>query len=62
MIAAGTVFAISPGGALRELHRFNGADGANPYAPLLRASDGAIYGTTFLGGPGGAGVIFRIVP
>jgi uncharacterized repeat protein (TIGR03803 family) len=60
--AAGTVYTIGSGGLLRTLHRFGGADGANPYAPLLVGSDGALYGTTVFGGPGGNGTIFRIQP
>jgi uncharacterized repeat protein (TIGR03803 family) len=60
--AAGTVFAVGSGGSLRTLHRFNRTDGANPYATLLLGSDGALYGTTVFGGPGGNAVIFRIQP
>lgn len=60
--SAGTVFAIDSSGALRTLHEFSEADGLNPYAPLLRGSDGALYGSTLFGGPGGRGVIFRVVP
>lgn len=60
--APGSVFAVGSSGTFRMLHQFSGADGANPYAPLLRGSDGALYGSTLFGGPGGAGVIFRIQP
>jgi uncharacterized repeat protein (TIGR03803 family) len=54
----GTVFKISPSGALTTLYSFgsvqdtNGAplDGANPQAALVRGSDGYLYGTTYCGG------------
>jgi uncharacterized repeat protein (TIGR03803 family) len=39
----------------------NCSDGANPYGPLIQATDGSFYGTTTLGGIG-AGTIFRITP
>ena len=60
----GTVFEISPdGGTLRTLHEFEGTgtDGAGPYAALLQAWDGNLYGTTVNGGTGGGvGTIFKI--
>jgi uncharacterized repeat protein (TIGR03803 family) len=59
---AGSIFAAGSSGSFRTLHAFGGSDGANPYAPLLRGSDGAVYGTTLFGGPWTAGVIFRIEP
>ena len=50
----GTVFKISPTGALTTLYSFcssaSCADGSNSNAPLLQASDGNFYGTTFAGG------------
>jgi uncharacterized repeat protein (TIGR03803 family) len=62
----GTVFRITPGGALTTLHVFNYTDGASPYGGLLQASDGNFYGTTSDGGVncGGydGGTIFRITP
>jgi len=42
------------------LHRFNGADGANPDASLLMDSAGNLYGTTAAGGTDGFGVVFEI--
>ncbi len=58
----GSIFEITSDGAFSSLHRFSYFDGATPWATLMRASDGVIYGTTFRGGPLGGGVIFRIVP
>lgn len=50
----GTVFKISPDGALTTLYSFceqkNCADGANPWAGLIQATDGDLYGTTSAGG------------
>jgi uncharacterized repeat protein (TIGR03803 family) len=66
----GTVFKISnPTTSPTEtvIHAFTGGvDGGWPYSPLLQASDGNLYGTTFVGGSGSAcgggscGVVFRI--
>jgi uncharacterized repeat protein (TIGR03803 family) len=42
---------------------FDGNDGDGPYAGLVQASDGNLYGTTSEAGPNyGAGTIFRITP
>jgi uncharacterized repeat protein (TIGR03803 family) len=59
---SGTVFRVTPGGVLSTLHSFqnNSLDGAYPYAALIQASDGNFYGTTFSGGEGDVGTIFRI--
>jgi uncharacterized repeat protein (TIGR03803 family) len=57
----GTVFRITPGGALSTLSIFNGANGASPVATLSPGNDGNFYDTTFEGGPGSGGTIFRMV-
>jgi uncharacterized repeat protein (TIGR03803 family) len=45
----------------RVLHAFSGAaDGQQPYAGLVQGTDGALYGTTYLGGRSNAGVIFKV--
>ena len=51
-LGAGTVFQITPGGALTTLYGFSPYqyDGAYPYAGLIQASDGNLYGTTSAGG------------
>ena len=46
----GTVFEITPSGTLTTLHSFDKTDGALPYAGLVQASNGNLYGTTDAGG------------
>jgi uncharacterized repeat protein (TIGR03803 family) len=50
----GTVFKITPSGALTTLYSFcsqpNCTDGAHPEASLIQGSDGSFYGTTQYGG------------
>ena len=64
--SCGTVFKITPGGALTTLHSFcsqpNCTDGGNPYAGLVQGSDGNFYGTTFERGANGSGTVFKITP
>jgi len=60
----GTVFKITPSGTLTTLYSFcpkgNCADGADPLAGLVQATNGDFYGTTGGGGPGGT--VFKITP
>jgi uncharacterized repeat protein (TIGR03803 family) len=57
----GTIFEITPLGALTTLHNFEGTDGSTPFAGLLLASDGEFYGTTYDGsGAYYDGTIFKI--
>jgi len=58
----GTIFKITPAGALTTLHSFDGTDGAGPRAGLIQATDGNFYGTTAGGGANGQGTIFKITP
>jgi uncharacterized repeat protein (TIGR03803 family) len=62
----GTVFRISTAGKLSTLYRFSSPGGWGPYAGLIQATDGNLYGTTALGGnsncSGGCGTIFKISP
>jgi len=60
----GTVFEITPSGALTTLHTFEFTDGALPSAGLVQATDGNLYGTTWGGGDPyhGSGTLFRISP
>ncbi len=57
----GTVFSITPGGAFSNLVVLDGFDdGAHPETALVEGADGALYGTTSAGGPGGHGSVFRL--
>ena len=58
----GTVFKMSPSGALTTLHNFGGVDGSQPLAGLAAGSDGNFYGTTNLGGSHNGGSVFKITP
>jgi uncharacterized repeat protein (TIGR03803 family) len=61
----GTVFKITTAGALTTLYTFcslaNCADGANPLAGLIQATNGDLYGTTG-GGSIENGTIFQMTP
>ena len=58
---SGTAFKITPGGTLTTLHSFTGSpDGANPIAPLIQASNGNLYGTTYNGGFSPLGTVFMV--
>ncbi len=58
----GTVFKITPAGALTTLYSFGLADGHSPQGALVQGADGNFYGTTNTGGPDNAGTVFRITP
>jgi uncharacterized repeat protein (TIGR03803 family) len=74
-ITIGTVFKITPGGTFTTLYSFCApafsgfrcTDGTSPFAPLVQAADGNLYGTTTAGGAGAAcpnffscGTVFKI--
>lgn len=70
----GTIFKITPSGAMTTLYNFcalaNCADGASPFGALVQATDGNFYGTTASGGfegssfcsGEGCGTAFKITP
>ena len=62
----GTVFRVSHHGSgwtLTSLYEFHGhADGSNPWGGVIFGPDGALYGTTSLGGANGAGLVFKLQP
>lgn len=58
----GTVFRITPKGALTVLHSFGGGtDGERPVASLVNVA-GTLYGTTSDGGTSGRGTVFALTP
>ena len=58
----GTVFQITPDGALTTTSAFTGTAGATPSSQLLQASNGKFYGTTTGGGRLGLGTIYEVTP
>ncbi len=57
----GSIFKMTPAGAVTLLYEFTGADdGAFPYAGLTQGKDGNFYGTTLEGGSGGYGTVFTL--
>lgn len=56
----GTVFRITPSGALTTLINFNQANGGFPEAALIQGTDGNLYGTTDEGGADNAGTAFKL--
>jgi uncharacterized repeat protein (TIGR03803 family) len=63
---SGTVFQITPSGALTTLHIFCSlsacADGSDPLGGVLQGPDGNFYGTTNSGGADNFGSVFKITP
>ncbi len=49
-----------PAQTLTTLYSFHGGDGSNPYAGLMQANNGNLYGTTSAGGANGDGTVFEI--
>jgi uncharacterized repeat protein (TIGR03803 family) len=58
----GTVFKITPTGAITNLYNFAGRDGLTPASGLTLGTDGNFYGTASRGGANGFGTIFKITP
>ena len=59
----GTIFKITPTGALTVLHQFDFVkDGGYPYGSLTLGADGNFYGLTSAGGINSHGTIFKITP
>jgi uncharacterized repeat protein (TIGR03803 family) len=60
---AGVVYRMAPDGSTTVLHEFDVShDGANSTAPLIRATDGWLYGTANGGGAADAGTMFKMSP
>ena len=62
LAGVGTVFFMDAEGRVTTLHSFTGApqEGAKPFAGLIQAPDGFLYGTTLEGGGAGLGTVFRL--
>jgi uncharacterized repeat protein (TIGR03803 family) len=58
----GTIFEITPGGALTIIHTFASNEGWNVTAPLIQAANGNFYGTGIQGGVSNQGTIFETTP
>jgi len=62
----GTVYKITPTGTLTTLYSFCGetacADGFEPDATLIQATNGDFYGTTYGGGANNYGTVFKVTP
>ena len=58
----GTVFRMTPAGAITTVRAFEGApfDGGNPLAGVSQGPDGSLYGTTERGGASGLGMVWRL--
>ena len=57
----GTIFELTTNGVSTTLYSFSGSgsDGANPMGGLTVGPDGNFYGTTYLGGDNGNGMVFQ---
>jgi uncharacterized repeat protein (TIGR03803 family) len=62
----GTIFQMTPAGALKTLAEFTGRAGkkrgALPESPLVVGPDASFYGTTFAGGKYNVGTIYKVTP
>ena len=59
--APGTIFMMTPAGAITILRELNGQpDGQYPYGELIKGPDGSYYGLTSSGGANTYGTIFKI--
>lgn len=61
---AGSVYEMTPGGKVTTLYSFcsltNCADGETPWAGVIQANDGNLYGTTSAGGANSGGTVFQL--
>ncbi len=56
----GVIYEITPAGNFQIVAYFNGDNGISAFGPLVRNTDGTLYGTTFNGGAYGAGNIYQL--
>jgi uncharacterized repeat protein (TIGR03803 family) len=57
----GAIFKLTPAGVFSTLYAFSGPDGYSPGGPMVRATDGNLWGTTAYNTTG-QGTIFKITP
>ena len=58
---AGVIYILNSSGAQTVLHDFTGAlGGGNPYAGVAIGTGGTLYGTTYAGGAGHCGVVYKL--
>ena len=58
----GTIFEVTPDGALTTLYNFFWDTYLGPMGPLVQGNDGNFYGTTIYGGEDNSGQIFEMTP
>jgi uncharacterized repeat protein (TIGR03803 family) len=57
----GVIARITPDGTLSVLHAMaTNEEGYSPFTGVIQGSDGNLYGTTYLGGTEGGGVIYKV--
>jgi uncharacterized repeat protein (TIGR03803 family) len=57
----GVIARIAPDGTVSVVHAMaTNEEGYSPFAGVIQASDGNLYGTTYLGGDKGGGVIYKV--
>jgi uncharacterized repeat protein (TIGR03803 family) len=57
----GSIVRLAPDGTLTTIHGFDGQpNGCRPLAGLIRGADGNLYGSTYDGGAGNLGTVFRV--
>ncbi len=56
----GTIYRMDGSGTVTVIHSFSGSDGGQPFAGLVQASDGYLYGTTRFGGAYDYGTVFKL--
>jgi uncharacterized repeat protein (TIGR03803 family) len=58
--SVGSIFRITPAGAITTLFNFSFTTGSDPYSGLVQATNGYFYGTTQSGGTNNQGTVFKI--
>src|ERR1700730_2930609 len=62
LLAVAVVSQLAEAQTFTTLHSFDGRDGSGPYAGLLQATNGELYGVTSYDGLYDAGTIFKMTP